>query len=420
MEVVESIEWVTRYAERMRRSDHITSLLIIAIASCTTSFAFPFQKGPDQERPAQGVHPGIDRPLLADREMSGWKVVGGDASFEWVDSMIHGFRPGSRNTFLMSERQYGDFILEGEIKIDSGNSGWQIRSHLYEPIGRKSRLYGYQVEVDPSERSWSGGLYDEGRRGWIHSLAEDQSARNAFKAGAWNHYRIEAIGPHIRTWVNGTPCADVIDMADLSGSIALQVHSGECEVWWRKLKITELGTSRYENADQWVLLREVKREAIRDHDRSNDSEGNVHELREGDRAQSDHPMGARGISLRVRYQMDGTSILQLKNSEDGKTILEVPLGRDEEIPDESSSTLPVVAPGAGLMDLGDEWREFIIDLESNRLVVIDEGRVRGRKQEVDLDGLGDLRVLISCGSGSIRLGRINELVHRNDLVPGGG
>ena len=191
--------------------------------------------------------------LLPDDGLAGWRTVGGDARFVREGEVIRGLDSGSRNTFLMSEHEYGDFILEGEVLIESGNSGWQIRSHLSVTDDPGSRLFGYQIEVDPSDRSWSGGLYDEGRRGWIHPLGNDEDARSAFRTDEWNHYRIEAVGPRIRSWVNGRPCADVLDLADLSGSIALQVHSGKCRVNWRNLKITELGRSGYTRNRAWSI-----------------------------------------------------------------------------------------------------------------------------------------------------------------------
>src|SRR5690606_26944541 len=84
----------------------------------------------------------------------------------------------------------------------------------------------YQVEIDPSARAWSGGIYDEGRRGWLNNLEGDKNrpAREAFKQNEWNHYRIEAVGDSIKTWINGVPAADLRDDMTPSGFIALQVH----------------------------------------------------------------------------------------------------------------------------------------------------------------------------------------------------
>jgi hypothetical protein len=108
-------------------------------------------------------------------------------------------------------------------------------------------IYGYQAEIDPSARAWSGGIYDEARRGWIYNLEgeEHAAARVAFKPNKWNHYRIEAIGPAIKTFINGVPVVDFTDDATATGFIGLQVHAiynpthtGK-EIRWRNLRISE-------------------------------------------------------------------------------------------------------------------------------------------------------------------------------------
>jgi len=86
-------------------------------------------------------------------------------------------------------------------------------------------VFGYQAEIDPSARAWSGGIYDEQRRQWLYGLGRNEAARKAFRPGDWNHYRVEAIGPRLRTWVNGVPAADIADEADARGFIAFQVHA---------------------------------------------------------------------------------------------------------------------------------------------------------------------------------------------------
>src|SRR3970282_392005 len=81
------------------------------------------------------------------------------------------------------------------------------------------------IEIDPSDRAWSGGIYDEARRGWLHTLTDQPVARKAFRMGQWNTFRVEAIGTSIRTWVNGVPCANIVDGLTPSGVLALQVHA---------------------------------------------------------------------------------------------------------------------------------------------------------------------------------------------------
>jgi len=183
--------------------------------------------------------------------------VGGDGKFEWdaATQELHGWGATQRNTFLLSNKQWSDFVLEVDLKIsDEGNSGVQFRSHM----NTEGRVMGYQAEVDPSERSWSGGIYDESRRGWIASLENNAAGRAAFRKDEWNHYRIEARGPWLRTWVNGVPCADLIDEVDLSGHIALQVHSGgTTDMRWRNARIQHLGGESESAAERALLLHGV-------------------------------------------------------------------------------------------------------------------------------------------------------------------
>lgn len=205
--------------------------------------------------------------LFNTHTLEGWIQRGGQAKYEVVNEMIVGTAvPNSPNSFLCTTREYSDFILELDLKVDDGlNSGIQIRSHYTDQAkvvhlpgadGRQAELtiparcvYGYQVEIDPSERAFSGGIYDEARRGWLFDLAGEthRPAREAFRRNAWNHYRIEAVGQSIKTWVNGIPVAEMSDDLDSSGFIALQVHSVDHEqplhVRWRNIWIKELPRS---------------------------------------------------------------------------------------------------------------------------------------------------------------------------------
>ncbi|MBC8327428.1 MAG: DUF1080 domain-containing protein [Planctomycetes bacterium] len=176
--------------------------------------------------------------LLSEANSQEWRVEGG-ATFSWEDGALYGRDAGDRNSFLISPRDYSDFVLECQLKIESGgNSGIQVRSHQ-KPDGT---VFGYQIEVDPSERAWSGGLYDESRRGWLDPLDDQPEARAAFRVGEWNRFRIECRGDRIRSWVNGVPCTDFQDSLDASGRIAFQVHGGQgTHVRWRDIRLQELG-----------------------------------------------------------------------------------------------------------------------------------------------------------------------------------
>jgi arylsulfatase len=178
--------------------------------------------------------------LFNGEDLRGWRELG-DAIFTVEDSELLGRSGGGRQSFLVTERTFGDFRLELDLKaVGSGNSGVQVRSHQ-KPSGQ---VVGYQIEVDPSPRAWSGGLYEEGRRAWLQDLSKNEAGRRAFKLGEWNHYRIECVGRRIRAWVNGVSTADFTDeaeVADAEGFIGLQVHSGNnCSMRWRNLRLWEI------------------------------------------------------------------------------------------------------------------------------------------------------------------------------------
>jgi hypothetical protein len=205
--------------------------------------------------------------LFNGKDIDDWVQRGGVAKYAIEgDTIVGTSRPNTENTFLCTKRDYADFILEVDLKVDDGlNSGIQIRSEVNDAAAEievedsngalvkkkiaAGRVYGYQVEIDPSDRAYSGGIYDEARRGWLNDLAgeENKAARAAFKRGEWNKYRIEAIGDSIKTWVNGVPAADLKDDRTAQGFIGLQVHGignnqelvGK-QVRWRNIMLQEV------------------------------------------------------------------------------------------------------------------------------------------------------------------------------------
>ena len=190
--------------------------------------------------------------LFNGKDLTGWKVLNGAAEYTIQDGAIVGHsKLKTPNTFLCTEKMYGDFISELEFKVDEGlNSGIQFRSNSFKEYNN-GRVHGYQCEIDPSPRAWSAGIYDEGRRGWLYSLDKNPDAKKAFKAGVWNKVRIEAIGTSLRTWLNGIPCANVLDNMTATGFIALQVHQIEKPeqvgktVQWRNIRICTENPQKY-------------------------------------------------------------------------------------------------------------------------------------------------------------------------------
>lgn len=199
------------------------------------------------------------KPIFNAKNFEGWKQHSGTAEYRIEgDEIVGKTVSGTGNSFLCTEVSYGDFVLEFEFKVAEGmNSGVQFRSEIAEKeleveIAGKlkkvpaDRVYGYQYEIDPSARSYTGGVYDEARRGWLFDLKDNEPARSAFLQKQWNKARIECRGDHIQTWINDVKAADFKDSMTPKGIIALQVHGigkdkppGD-EIRWRAIRIKQL------------------------------------------------------------------------------------------------------------------------------------------------------------------------------------
>ena len=206
------------------------------------------------------------------KTLNGWEQIQGSAKYEVKDGMIIGTTVlDSPNSFLATKKKYGDFVLELDFKVDEGlNSGIQFRSNQNKYY-KEGIVHGYQVEIDPTQkelyskeprnlkktgevvlpgtepRNWTGGIYDEKRRGWLNDLTHNEEARNAFKPGEWNHLRVEATGYRIYTWINGVLASDLFDDMTSSGFIALQVHATKekapMNVYWKNIRIQDLSVN---------------------------------------------------------------------------------------------------------------------------------------------------------------------------------
>ncbi len=203
--------------------------------------------------------------LFNGKDLSGWTKRGGNGSYKVEDGEIVGrSAPNTTNTFLCTDKEFGDFELELDFKIDPKqnifNSGVQIRSHSRKE-GDQQRVYGYQVEIDTKiDRPWTGGIYFEGgskdedgkwiRKGsWLNDLTKNEAAQKERHLGKWNHLKIVAKGHRIQTWTNGVTAADYTEKDEKAfspkGFIALQVHAvgkltDSREVRFKNIKLTTL------------------------------------------------------------------------------------------------------------------------------------------------------------------------------------
>ena len=192
--------------------------------------------------------------LFNGKDLSGWTLRNGFATYTVENGELVGRTViGSPNSFLCTDSIYTDFILEFEVKKDCVlNSGVQIRSNSY-PLYRNGRVHGYQVKIENRpERMWSGGIYDEARRGWLYDLSDNKAGGKAFNFDGWNRYRIEAVGPSLKIWINGIPTANLMDDMTPAGFIGLQVHSipddttmEGLEVRWKNIRIITNDVEKY-------------------------------------------------------------------------------------------------------------------------------------------------------------------------------
>lgn len=190
--------------------------------------------------------------LFNGKNLKGWTKLNGNAEFKVIDKTIVGVsKMNTPNTFLATKKNYDNFILEFDFKVDNGlNSGVQFRSNSLKEY-QNGRVHGYQFEIDPSNRGWTGGIYDEARRGWLYTMDYNEAGKTAFKHEVWNKARIEAVGTSIRTWINGVLCTDLLDDVDPTGFIALQVHSiGNKDlegkiVAWKNIRIITQDVERF-------------------------------------------------------------------------------------------------------------------------------------------------------------------------------
>mgnify|MGYP002276963400 CR=1 FL=1 len=178
-----------------------------------------------------------------------WMNVTSFGEAHWLGNEIHLLSTG--NWFLLTKKRYADFTLELEVIVpevegEYVNSGILFRAQTRYSAEAESQIaWGYQAEVDPSERAWSGGLYEQSTpRQWLFPLHPERSApgehfrenhspewtaekAQAFRAGEWNHYRITAVGPEIRIWLNGVLTTHVTDTHLDEGFIGIQHHGSK-------------------------------------------------------------------------------------------------------------------------------------------------------------------------------------------------
>ena len=183
------------------------------------------------------------KPLFNKQNLNGWVKRGGEANYEIVDGAIRGTTNGKFNTFLCTKEDYTNFDLLLEFKVNPKlNSGIQFRSNTKD----NGRVWGYQAEIDPSQRAYTAGIYEEAGRKWLFTPSGEilYTTKQHFRHYDWNQLRIRANGNHIQTWLNGFPVSDIRDTQISKGFIGLQVHgiytNEKLQIDWRNIYLKKL------------------------------------------------------------------------------------------------------------------------------------------------------------------------------------
>lgn len=129
-----------------------------------------------------------------------WKVEKG---------VLRGSTP--RGTWLVSEKEYGDFELKFDFKLGKrGNSGCALRSPMrgdpaFDGLELQMADLRYNPQAKPSELT--GGLYRAAA-----------PAKQVYKPETWNSYHITLIRSKVKVALNGTVILD-IDLNDFTETV---------------------------------------------------------------------------------------------------------------------------------------------------------------------------------------------------------
>ncbi|MEM9111510.1 MAG: DUF1080 domain-containing protein [Planctomycetota bacterium] len=210
------------------------ALLILALFTACSAVADDHAKDEKKDKADDGW---VD--LFNGGDLTGWTNP-----YEWgeakaADGVIE--LTANRKFFLTTEKQFSDFELEVEVMLPAegkANSGIMFRCNV-----EKNKVFGYQAECDPTDRAWTGGLYDEGRRGWLFPKSNERGKTKLVQApkGEWIKYRIKCVGNHLQVFINGKQTVDFKDDVDAKGHIGLQHHGEKGQTYkFRRIRIKEI------------------------------------------------------------------------------------------------------------------------------------------------------------------------------------
>jgi len=178
------------------------------------------------------------KPLFDGKTLKGWR---GDPGLWCVENgALVGTtdnKPLKHNSFLATEKTYKNFVLKLKFQMRNGNSGVQVRSKQHDDFV----VRGYQADI--AESRFTGILYEEGGRGILADVNQEEVAKHV-KKDSWNEYVITCNGPRIKQELNGFTTVDYTEKSEegaKEGIIALQLHVGpKMRIWFKDIQIKEL------------------------------------------------------------------------------------------------------------------------------------------------------------------------------------
>jgi hypothetical protein len=195
----------------------LRSLGVLAILIVSTSFAAD----------SKVTEPGFTPLFPKDGVPEGWAVRDWadvknppPAGAEWkvIDGVLHGSEP--RGTWLVSEKQYGDFELKFDFKLgDRGNSGCGLRF----PGAGDPAFDGLELQmVDPRYFPADQKPLPSELTGALYRAIEPK--KQVFKPNEWNRYEIMLKGTKAKVVLNGETVVDT-DLHSINAT--LKRHNGQ-------------------------------------------------------------------------------------------------------------------------------------------------------------------------------------------------
>jgi hypothetical protein len=197
------------------------------------------------------------KQLFNGKDLTGFIKVGGElkATVEDGDLVLYRMPKTMEHAYLRTNKVYKDFILELDAKRESSFQYGILFRAINTPDTAHTKLYGYQVKIDPTSRHWTGGIFDDfgNTWNWISNLTDNPIAQKAEKpVGEWNHWRFEVIGDHIKVYLNGIKTSDIHDSKYKEGYIAFKAHFLKADVktppassWFKNIQIIDSNPGKY-------------------------------------------------------------------------------------------------------------------------------------------------------------------------------